>query len=219
MRHIEKRDLCTDFENYKIRRGSALQTWKHFKNKNIKLSLHQHLWQEQKGLCVYCQQVIPQKVQIDSEGNIHPSHIEHIKPKSEFPELTFEHSNLSISCEGFDIQNPPNPIAKDFCGHAKANEYNDLLFLLPVEMTDIESYFAYNIQGKIESSGKDDSKANYMIQLLHLNHTTLAYMRSEMYSLILEQVITQNLDIEDYLATNQIQFPAFHSMLQQLFFI
>lgn len=62
MRHIEKRDLCTDFENYKSRRGSALQTWKHFKNKNIKLSLHQHLWQEQKGLCVYCQQVIPQKV-------------------------------------------------------------------------------------------------------------------------------------------------------------
>ncbi len=219
MRHIEKRDLCTDFENHKQRRGNTLQTWANFKDTQVKLTLHQHLWQEQKGLCVYCQQVIPQKVQIDSEGNIHPSHIEHIKPKSEFPELTFEHSNLSISCEGFDIQNPPNPIAKDFCGHAKANDYDDLLFLLPAEMTDIESYFTYNIQGKIESSGKDDNKANYMIQLLHLDNTILEDMRSEQYLLVIEEFTNNNLDIEDYLATNQTQFPAFHSMLQQLFFI
>lgn len=219
MRYIEKMNLCIDFENYKIRRGNALQTWTHFKNKQVKLKLYQHLWAEQKGVCIYCQQQIPQKVSVNSQGNIHPSHIEHIRPKSVgmFPHLAFEYSNLSVSCEGFDIQNPPNPIAKDFCGHSKANDYDNTLFLHPVEITDIESYFSYNIQGQIESSGKEDSKANYMIQLLHLNHNTLADMRSEMYSLILEQVTNNNLDIEEYLDVNNTQIPSFYSMLKQLF--
>ncbi len=219
MRHIERINLCIEFENYKNRRGISLQKWGNFKNKAVKLKLHQHLWAEQKGLCVYCQQQIPQKVQIDSQGNIHPSHIEHIRPKSAFSQLTFAHQNLSISCEGYDIQHVPTPLSKAFCGHPKDNEYEETLFLHPVEMADIESYFSYDIQGKIESNGKNDNKAKYMIQILYLNNTILEDMRSEQYSLIIEEVMNNNLDIVEYLAVNNTQFPPFYSMLKQLFFI
>lgn len=219
MRHIDKTSECTEFEVYKQANAVALQTWRDFRDTYIKLCLHQHLWKEQKGLCVYCQQEIPQKVQIDSQGNIHPSHIEHIRPKSVFAHLTFLHQNLSISCEGFDIQNPPTPISKAFCGHLKDNNYDEALFLHPFEVADVERYFSYNIQGKIESSGREDSKANYMIQLLHLDNTILEDMRSEQYLLVIEEVTNNNLDIVEYLDIHYTQLPAFHSMLKQLFFI
>jgi uncharacterized protein (TIGR02646 family) len=215
MRHVPKNQLCAAFESYK----STITTWNDFRNANVKLLLHQHLWAEQKGICIYCQQKIPQKVSINSAGNLHPSHIEHIRPKSisMYPHLVFEHMNLAISCEGFDIQNPIQLAIHQFCGAPKANQYNESLFLHPVENQEIEDFFTYNIQGQIQSSEKDDNMANFMISLLNLNHPTLVYMREQLYLLIVQEVAVNQLDISDYLDENYLQLPSFYSMLKQLF--
>jgi hypothetical protein len=78
MRYINKSNRCIAFDSYIARARPT--TW-HIKA-NYKLILHQHLWAEQKGLCVYCQQSIRKKLVKDSLANpLHPSHIEHICPK------------------------------------------------------------------------------------------------------------------------------------------
>jgi uncharacterized protein (TIGR02646 family) len=217
MRYVPKINPCVDFENYKI--SASPLVWRDFNNTSIKLALHQHLWQEQKGLCVYCQQEIPKKITIDSAGNIHPSHIEHIRPKSIYPNLAFEHNNLSISCEGYDIANPPSPIRKSFCGHLKENEYDATLFLHPFENPAIEEYFGFNLNGEISGNGKDDAKANYCILKLGLDNAILTKMREDSYLLVIEEVTNNGLDINEYLDSTYTQLPAFYSMLKQLFHI
>lgn len=215
MRYVPKISPCADFENFKI--SATPLVWRDFNNTTVKLALHQHLWQEQKGLCIYCQQAIPQKVTVDSAGNIHPSHIEHIRPKSTFPNLTFAHDNLSVSCEGYDILNPPSPIRKLFCGHLKENQYNIALFLHPFENQDIEAHFSFNLNGEISGSSKDDAKANYCIQILGLDNTILTKMREDLYTIVIQDINTNGLDINDYLDSAYTQLPAFYSMLKQLF--
>ena len=215
MRYIPKIAPCATFESYKISENPLI--WRDFKDSSVKLHLHQHLWQEQKGLCIYCQQAIPQKVSVDSSGNIHPSHIEHIRPKSAFPNLTFEHSNLSVSCEGYNILTPPSPIRKSFCGHLKENDYDANLFIHPFENTDIEDYFSFNVNGEISGNGKDDAKANYCIYLLGLDNSILNGMRIDEYLLAIEEVRVNGQDINDYLDSTYSQLPPFHSMLKQLF--
>lgn len=219
MRHIPKVSLCTAFEMYKSTRAHRLRTWDDFNDTTIKLALHQHLWAEQKGLCIYCQQEIPAKISINATGNIHPSHIEHIRPKSEshYVHLSFEHTNLSVSCEGFDIQRPPSTLTPTFCGHPKANHFDEDLFLHPFENEYIGEYFTYNIQGQISGSGKEDVQANYMINLLGLHHPTLNYMREQVYLMLIQEINDNNLDIDVYLSDSYSQLPAFYSMLKQLF--
>ena len=109
----------------KIRGGSA-----------IRLVLHQHLWREQKGLCAYCEQEVPEKTTPENDAK---SHLEHIRPKarSEFKHLTFHFENIVISCEGFDLTTVSEH-KKGFCGHFKDNDFtkfDDMLFLNPTEIT------------------------------------------------------------------------------------
>lgn len=54
------------------------------------------------GCCCYCDASI---------GEVAPEHIEHLKPKSKFPELAFEWENLHLSCPR--------------CNTFKSNEYDE----------------------------------------------------------------------------------------------
>lgn len=192
--------------------------WGRFDN-NIKLLLHQHLLNEQQYLCIYCQQSIPPKLVKDTPAAKHPSHLEHIRPKDTgmFPHLMFEYTNLSVSCNGFDIEQPPT--SPEFCGHKKENIYDDTLFLHPFEITDIEDYFEYDINGKIlpSTTYRDPlKKAEYTIATLNLNELALETARQEQYNLLIEEV-KNGLDIENYLDASQPQLPKFYSMLRELF--
>lgn len=53
---------------------------------------------EQNGLCVYCEQTI----------TADQAHLDHIKPRSAWPQLTWAYDNLAVSCNH-----------ADHCGHAK----------------------------------------------------------------------------------------------------
>jgi len=222
MRYIAKTNRCAAFDNFVQQQAPTSWENKKFRKSPVKLLLHTHLLAEQQHLCVYCQQSIPRKTRKDdyssSPHTIHPSHIEHVRPKElgKFPNLTFEYTNLSVSCNGYEIDavavSTPN-----FCGHPKDNDFDDALFLHPFEEPDIEVFFEYDINGKIKPSAKNPARANYAIQLLGLDYETLREMRERQYDVILEDLNSGALDINLYLDPTQPELPKFFSMLRQLF--
>jgi len=216
MRYINKSNRSAEFDEY-VNHDSP-SVWSEFKT-DIKLKLHQHLWREQQGLCIYCQQEVPEKK--ETEYKIR-SHIEHIRPRSrpQYAHLTFCYKNLSVSCEGFFCKTESLKPKKEFCEHRKGNEYNEDKFLNPVERDNIEDYFIYDIEGKIypnsNKNQEDRTKAEYMILILDLNHPKLTDIRKEQYQLIIEQQ-EKGLDIEEFLNPHYDFLPAFYTMLKQLF--
>lgn len=201
MRYIDKSKRCSDFDNYTA--PCFPISWNEF-DTGAKLALHQHLWQEQKGLCVYCQQQIPFKKSKQSSQQI-CSHIEHIRPRTTYPELTFVYCNLSISCEGFNCKTIDKHPKKEFCEHRKGHEYDEDRFLNPIELREIEDYFEYDIEGKIHPTTLFPEKAEYMIKILDLNHPDLIDMRKSIYEDVIAGEIKLTLGI----------FPSFYSMLKQ----
>ena len=216
MRYIDKSRRCTEFDEYV--NSDSPSVWREFKT-DIKLKLHQHLWREQQGLCIYCQQSVPKKMEVEYSIR---SHIEHIRPQKPYINLVFCYKNLSISCEGFDCNTEDTNPKKEFCEHRKGNEYDGDKFLNPVECEDIEDYFTYDIEGKIHpnrrKSQQEIIKAEYMIKILHLNHRNLIKMRKEQYNVIITDQVN-GLDIKDFLSPNYDFLPSFYSMLKQLFWV
>ncbi len=211
MRYIDKSHCCQDFDNY-INNAHPSE-WDEFSGKN-KLKLHQHLHQEQGGLCIYCQQQLILKTEKECNTHIR-SHIEHIRPRSLYSDLTFDYCNLSISCEGFDCKIPQTneQPKKEFCEHRKANEYDEEYFLNPIEVQDIEDYFIYD-ELELEMLPKDKKgtekfeKAEYMIELLDLNNEKLMRIRQK----VVHDIEKTN---ELYEKHDTILLP-FYSMLAQL---
>jgi len=214
MRYVDKSNCCAEFDAW-LKKKKTLPVWKDWRGK-VKQALYAHLLDEQKGLCIYCQQAIPKKTEIQSSNQIR-SHIEHIRPRNLYSELIFDYSNLSISCEGFDCA-ATKQSEKEFCGHRKANEYNENQFLHPFELQDIEDYFEYDADGRIFANSLKNEverkKAEYMIATLALNHTILIQKRAETYGAIIEK---SDNDINELLDSNVANLPSFYSMLKFLF--
>ncbi len=135
----------------------------------------------------------------------------------QYASLTFEFTNLAVSCNGFEIEPALPPSSPDFCGHPKANAFDDALFLHPFELPDIESFFEFDVNCQISSLGKEPSKSDYTIQLLSLGKETLREMRERQYLLILDEEQMGRLDVDAYLEPSQAELPKFFSMLRQLF--
>ncbi len=220
MIYIDKSNRCTEFDEYV--NNDSLSDWVECKTE-IKLKLHQHLWSEQQGLCIYCQQEIPKKKQTEASSEI-TSHIEHIRPRrgvnsNKYAHLQFCYNNLSVSCEGFDCKSDERK--KEFCEHRKNNEYDESKFLNPVECSNIEDYFIYDINGNIHpnlsKNQESIDKAEYMIKkVLHLNNPILKKMRQRQYDLVMEEQLL-GINIEEYLEPDYDLLPSFYSMLKQLF--
>jgi len=113
MRFIDKPKRCQDFDNFISNPNNLLGSWD--LPTDVKTTLHNHLVEEQKGLCIYCQQSIQKKF-----GPDYPSKtlIEHLRPRGKYYELTFVYCNLSVSCQGFDCHQKVNrpPKGKNFVG-------------------------------------------------------------------------------------------------------
>lgn len=124
---------------------------------------------------------------------------------------------MSVSCEGFDCSTK-NTGTKEFCGHRKDDEYDENQFLNPIELQEIESYFEYDIEGRIFpshlKSEEEQKKAKYMIEILALNHKKLNTLRVKHYNSLLDQDADERNKLLD---PNQERLPAFYSMLKFLF--
>lgn len=152
--------------------NEARTKWKHFDRS----ALFKYLFEEQYGLCAYTELNIQDFR--EEEGSYKGAHIEHIKPKSQFPQQTFDYFNLMLSAldsddlAKFDMQSR-------FGGHHKLDSYDGEQFLPPL-LPNISDYFVYSSEdGEIfpsmSLSDADKSKAQYTIDLLNLN---AAYLKN-----------------------------------------
>lgn len=142
---------------------------------HCKSVLRQYLRQEQQHLCAYC------------EGKLEDnnSHIEHIEPQQRNPQRRFDYQNLIASCNGGEaccadeVKLSYAQLDIQSCGHRKSNAFELDLFLNPVEVTEISNYFSYDRHNgmMLSSENKSSVKANYMIELLHLDNTYLCNSR------------------------------------------
>ncbi len=106
-------------------------------------------------LCPYCERRLrPPEI-----------HMEHIKPRSKFPEEEFAYNNVILSCE-----DPGS------CGRYKANKWDDS-FINPVEK-DPARLFRYRANGKI---GEDDNRVKITISILNLHNDALVSARRALF--------------------------------------
>ena len=169
MRHIKKINVPTYFSKISTNLINNNRKWKYFGNKHrvCKLRLKNYiLLNEQKNLCAYCEAEIRNKKD---------AHLEHIQPQSTAI-LRFDYNNIIVSCEGkrcsfnsLDESGHEN----ESCGHKKSNKHDSSKFLDPTKIANINDYFEYNNDGKIKSSGIDDEKSIYTIEILNLDNTRL----------------------------------------------
>lgn len=148
----------------------AKSRWKGYKSKCI---LSDSLKKEQYSLCAYSE------LRPDLEGL--NTHIEHIQPKSKYPNRTFDYSNLVLSAlSSKDLKY----LAKQdiFGGHSKLNKYNPTSFISCLGF-DCARYFSYLSTGFVCANNKlsasDKDKAKETIKLLNLNSPYLVVKRKE----------------------------------------
>jgi len=84
----------------------------------------------------------------------------------DYDNLTFEYSNLAVSCDGKCHTDGNKPIT---CGHKKDDQFDELNFLNPTTISNMREYFIYTGNGHIGSSSQDELKSKYTLELLQLN--------------------------------------------------
>ena len=156
----------------------------------------------QKGLCPYCE------IKLDTELG---SHIEPIQPFTTNPHLTFEYTNLILSCFNSDALHTHATRARS-CGHYKDNArihgvpFDITQFIGPTE-SNCESYFHYELNGEININPlySQDlailAKVLYTIDRLNLNCNRLVRQR--------EEVINEGFEIIRDLGNDQLALSSF----------
>ncbi len=138
-----------------------LSNWDDYLGKDKRAIKKHILDNEQKFLCCYCESKV--------DVSLVYTHLEHLKPKEIYSDLTFDYNNLLVSCDGKHETNTSNN-SHQTCGHKKDNDYDENLFLNPVAIADIENYFKYDSQtGRIINSESNSNRADYTIRVLQLN--------------------------------------------------
>lgn len=141
-------------------------------------SLYKQLFVEQFGLCAYTELNI---LDFRNEQNsIKGAHIEHIEPKSSFPQKTFDYFNLALSALDSDDL---TKFKKDdrFGGHHKLSDYDSSRFISPL-LPNVNNYFSYSSEDgeifpNVGLDASDQGKAEYTIDLLNLNASYLKNLR------------------------------------------
>jgi uncharacterized protein (TIGR02646 family) len=164
MRFIQKNPAPTSFTDWKQQAGEAgqLTRWNALKNPQ-KTDVLISLIQEQGHICCYCGQRI----------NKEHTHIEHLKPRSEFHNEMFDYENFLASCPGdteaglspkfqahFLLSSwlslilcaqPLHIVGKqyqEFCGQKKGDWYDPTLMVSPLD-PHCTAYFRYTAVGEI----------------------------------------------------------------------
>lgn len=200
MKHIDKDiepEIFASWKRRKLPKGEK-QSYKNMPQ-NVKNDLLFHLIQEQGGICCYCENEL-----------FSDCHIEHFRPKSTYPKLQIEYSNLLCSC----LKDLP-PRYNSHCGPLKDNWYNELL-ISPLD-DDCEDRFIFTANGYIEPKNADDISAITTIDKLGLNVDKLIALRREVYdSCFFEGISVEDAKFfaEDYLNSSETGFNKFHTTVK-----
>jgi uncharacterized protein (TIGR02646 family) len=141
MKHIKKRQEPQKFTHWKQQINENWQPdWNNFQAPE-KTETHNALLIEQGYLCCYCGR------RIDRQS----SHIEHFKPRKNYPELALQYDNLLASCPGYPEENSASLGSKpiqEHCGQKKGAWYDHNLTVSPL-IENCEDYFRYTRDGQI----------------------------------------------------------------------
>ncbi len=145
MKYINKSQEPEDFTKWKNQSNEDWQaTWKNFQ-KPEKPLVHKSLLEEQGFICCYC----GKKITKDT------SHIEHLKPRNQYPDLALEYGNVLASCEIDREEPPPIPV---HCGHKKDDWYNKTLMVSPLD-SNCADFFRYTEDGQILATQDSNKQA------------------------------------------------------------
>ena len=149
MRYIEK--YTTEPEEFsRWKKQNKKANWSDFSGGSEYGEVKKQLIAEQLGMCCYCEVIL----------SLSDCHIEHLKPKSRYPQEKFAYGNLLASCN-----------SKKSCGHKKGTWYRPEM-VSPLD-EDCEQRFKYTHDGKIVPFDKEDKSALETIEQLGLNCTIL----------------------------------------------
>lgn len=188
MKFIKKREEPREFSVWKQKENENWKpTWSDLRDdsmrpeQNPKTALRSTLLHEQGYICCYCGR------RIDHDS----SHIEHLKPRQTYPELSLDYFNLLASCPGYSENTKedftiPRP-THEHCGHKKQNWYDTDLMVSPLD-EDCETYFTYTAFGEILARKDDDVElaAQETIKRLGLNYPQLETARRRIVEEILD---------------------------------
>ena len=103
--------------------------------------------------------------------------VEHIKTKKDYPKYIYQWSNLLCACKTCNTKR-------------STKKYIKKKYLDPSKIDNIEEYFCYKLDGKIDVNKELDiesqEKANYMIELYKLNREELVCKRREFLKDLME---------------------------------
>lgn len=188
MLKVNKKDEPEFFSEFK--KKEKPKDWKDL-DFEIKKKLKKHMLENEqkiddKSYCPYCEMIISSENNDLKEDK--KCHIEHIKPKSKFPNLAFDYRNFLTSCSD-----------KNTCGHCKQSDWDNKLFINPIEENPKE-YFSYSIRtGKIipkKEAGLEYEKAIKTIEILNLNENKLCDYRKSYINQILNSIKNSRNDDE-----------------------
>ncbi len=155
---------------------AAKLEWRKLPDKSTLLA---ELLTEQFHLCCYSE------IRADRLG--YGYHIEHIKPKSQYPQCTFDYENLAASAFASDpdLKTLKQQGKEYFGGHFKDNEYDANRFI-SCHQDDCARFFAYLSDGRVTPALtlnlQDQAKAQYTITTLNLNNPWLVTMRQKWWA-------------------------------------
>lgn len=182
--------LMRRHENPPTTGADAKSAWKNYRHneKTCEICLA-----EQYGLCAYSETVL-------DEADL-GMHLDHVEPKSKYPQRTFDHHNLLLSAIS-DEKLQTLPREEAFGGHFRLDRYSPAGFIHPLR-ADSRRFFYYASTGMVEPalglSVSDARKARYTIALLNLNAPILVNRRRGWLE-ELEAVIDSLLDNAEALA-------------------
>ena len=205
MIHIEKTPY-SEFMDF-VRQNNP-QNWNDLDG-TVRTNTRKYLLEEEQGnQCAY--------TELPLEYKKNNSHIEHLKRKDSafFPNLTFEWSNLFVSC-----------ISSDFGGKYKDQVYlkgktkaDNALIINPslenpADFFELKNWGEITIKGDLQ--GNEITKAEETIKAFNLNHNSLVKERIRMMRAVQmynEGGITEKEDILDFLANE-----GFKSVIESAF--
>lgn len=165
MLNVKKSEQPEFLIEYKENKANA--SYKNMRGEMRKDLRHYIAYREQckskRCFCAYCEREI-----VVNSDNANGSHIEHVKPQSQFPKSDLEYTNLIVSCN-----------SKESCGIKKGNRYFEE-FIDPV-FYDPGKHFTYDsLTGEIipKSGITNSNTPEYKtLALLGLNNIRLTEAR------------------------------------------
>lgn len=153
--------------------SSGTAIWKQYRDfeytERSNQSLVRALHRMQEGLCVYCERRIF-TIESERQNNERNRHIEHLRSRQNYPDLTLTYSNLALSCSTEQER-------VKSCGERKGNRE---LPILPTEnhrhLFDID-FDDGSIIPALGISSADKKRVKDTCILLNINHGALCFER------------------------------------------